>query len=41
MARGMIPLHPTIIMQILYTVLYIFPKLLTKRICFTIKTFLG
>ena len=27
------PLHPNISMHILHTVLYTFPKLLTRRIC--------
>ena len=35
------PLHPNISMYILHTVLYTFPKELTRRICLTIKDFLG
>ena len=35
------PLHPNISMHILHTVLYTFPKELTRRICLTIKDFLG
>ena len=36
------PLHPNISMHILHTVLYTFPKLLERRICFkTIKSFFG
>ena len=31
------PLHHNISMQILHTVLYTFPKVLTRRICFPIK----
>ena len=31
------PLHPDISMHILYTALYTFPKVLTRRICLTIK----
>ena len=34
------PLHPNISMHILHTVLYTFPKMLTRRICLTIKSFL-
>ena len=30
------PLHPNISLHILYTVLYTFPKVLTRRICLTI-----
>ena len=33
------PLHPNISMHILHTVLYTFPKVLTRRICLTIKSF--
>ena len=33
------PLHPNISMYILHTVLYTFPKVLTRRICLTIKSF--
>ena len=33
------PLHPDISMHILPTVLYIFPKMLSRRICLTIKSF--
>ena len=29
------PLHPNISMHILHTVLYTFPKMLTRRICIT------
>ena len=32
------PLHPNISMHKLHTVLYTFPKRLTRRICFTIKS---
>ena len=32
------PLHPNISMHILHTVLYTFPKRLTRRICFTINS---
>ena len=35
------PLHPTISMHILRTVLYTFPKVLTGRICLAITLFLG
>ena len=35
------PLHPKIRMHILYTLLYVFPKLLTGRIYLSIKVFLG
>ena len=31
------PLHPSISGHILHTVLYTFPKVLTRRICLTIK----
>ena len=31
------PLHPNISMHILHTVLYTNPKVLTRRICLTIK----
>ena len=33
------PLHPNVIMQILHTVLYTFPELLTRRISLIIQTF--
>ena len=33
------PLHPNISMYILHTVLYIFPNVLTRRICLAIKSF--
>ena len=33
------PLHPNISVHILHTVLYTFPKVLTWRICLTIKSF--
>ena len=33
------PLHPNISMLSLHTLLYIFPKVLTRRICLTIKSF--
>ena len=33
------PLHPNIGMHILHTVLYTFPKVLTRRICLTVKSF--
>ena len=32
-------LHPNISMHILHTVLYTFSKVLTRRICLTIKSF--
>ena len=32
------PLNPNVIMHILNTVLYTFPKVLTKRICLLIKS---
>ena len=35
------PLHPNISMHILHTVLYKFPKVLTRRICIKIKSFLS
>ena len=35
------PLHPNISMHILHTVLYTCPKVLTGRICLTIKRFFG
>ena len=35
------PLHPNFSMYILHTVLYTFPKVLTRRIWLTIKSFLG
>ena len=35
------PLHPSISMQILHTVLYTFPVVLTRRIFLTIKGFLS
>ena len=31
-ARGLNPLHPNISMQLLHTVLYMFPQVLTRRI---------
>ena len=34
------PLHPKISLNILHTVLYTFPKVLTRRICLPIKSFL-
>ena len=34
------PLHPDISMHILHTVIYTNPKVLTRRICLTIKSFL-
>ena len=34
-------LHPDISMHILHTVLYTFPKVLTRRICLTIKSFIS
>ena len=34
------PLHPNISVQILHIVLYTFPKVLPRRICLTIKSFL-
>ena len=33
-------LHPNISMLILYTILYTFPKVLTRRICLLVKMFL-
>ena len=33
------PLHPNISMQTLHSMLYTFPKGLTRRICLTIKSF--
>ena len=33
------PLHPSISMHILHTVLFTFPKALSRRICLTIKSF--
>ena len=33
------PLHPSVNMHILHTVLYTFLKVLTRRICLTIKNF--
>ena len=33
------PLHPNISMHILHTILFTFPKVLTGRICLTIKSF--
>ena len=33
------PLHSNISMYILHTALYTFPKVLTRRICLTIKSF--
>ena len=33
------PLHPSISMHILHTVLYTFPNVLARRICFTIMMF--
>ena len=41
LARGFCvnPVHPNISIYILHTVLYTFPKVLTKRICLTIKSF--
>ena len=36
-----IPLHPNISMNILQTVLYTFPKVLTGRICLKIKSFIS
>ena len=35
------PLHPKINLQILYSVLYKFPKVLIRRICLTVKSFLS
>ena len=34
-------LNPNISMHILYTVLYSFHKMLTRRMCFTIKSFVS
>ena len=36
---GVNSLHPNISKHILHTVLYTFPKVLTRRICLTIKSF--
>ena len=36
---GLNPLHPNIIMHILHTVLYTIAKVLTRRICLTVKIF--
>ena len=33
------PLHPNVSLYILHTVLCIFPEVLTRRICLTIKSF--
>ena len=33
------PLHPDVSMHILITVIYTFPKVLTRRICLAIKSF--
>ena len=33
------PFHLNISMHILHTVLYTFPKVLTRRICLTVKSF--
>ena len=33
------PLHSNVIMHILHTVLYIFPKVLTRRMCLLVKSF--
>ena len=33
------PLHPNISMHILLTVLYTFPRVLTRRICLTVDSF--
>ena len=35
------PLHPNISIHILHNVSYVFPKELSRRICFTIKSFLS
>ena len=35
------PLHPKIIMHILHTVLYTFPKEKTRRLCLLIKSFIS
>ena len=37
--EGLNPLHPNISMHILHTTLYIFPNVLERRICLTIKRF--
>ena len=37
--NAFIPLHPSISKHILHTVLYTFPKVLTRRICLPIKSF--
>ena len=39
-SSGLDPLHANISMHILLTVLYVSPKVLTKRICLKIKSFL-
>ena len=36
---GLNPLHPNISVHILHTVLFTFPKVLTRRICSTSKNF--
>ena len=35
------PIHPNISMHILHTFIYIFPEVMTRRICQTIKRFLS
>ena len=35
------PLYPNISIHILHTVLYTFPKVLTRRICLKLKSFLS
>ena len=35
------PLHSNISMQFLYTVLYTFPKVFTRRVCPSVKTILS
>ena len=40
-SRPVNPLHPNISLHILHTVLYTFPKVLTRRFCLTTKNFFG
>ena len=41
LSKSLNPLHLHISMSILHTVLYTFPKVRTRRICLTIKSFFG
>ena len=41
LSKSLNPLHLHISMHILHTVLYTFPKVRTRRICLTIKSFFG